>query len=407
MTNINKIIDQLLHLEDPWFVSNVKYDLELKKVDIYLDFKKGSKFPCPVCGKLCSVYDTKERDWRHLDMFEYKVYLHAREPRVECGNDGIKVAKVNWAEIGSNFTLHFETLVLSFAREMSVAAVAELVDIHPDSVWRILGRYVQKEVDKMDLKDVRLVGMDEIGIGKGYEFLTLFANLEGETAKVIFMVEGKDAETVKAFRNRLGEAFSSEIIKQMIFTMDMSNAFISGVTTHFKGAKIVFDRYHVMVKVNEAVDKTRKEESWDEDILLGTRYLWLKNPENLTREQMKELKSVKKLDLKTARAYQIKLALQRFWKFENIYRAEEYLKKWYFWASHSKLRFIVDVGRTIKAHWYGIMNSLIYRLSNGPMEGLNNKIKTAFKRAYGFKSIDYMTTIIYLIAGDIKLPTRC
>ena len=406
MADVNKIIDKVLNLPKPWRVSEVKFDHALKTVDIYLSYKKGSLFPCPTCDDECPIHDTKERTWRHLDLFDYKTMLHAKVPRVKCERHGVKMVDLKWSEKGSNFTFQFEAMVLSFAKEMSVAAVANLVRIHPDSVWRILERYIREEVYKMDLSGVRIVGVDEVSIGKGHQYMTIFGDLSGDEPKVIFIIEGRDATTIEAFKERLGETFVDEWARYMVFSIDMSKPYIAGIKEHFPKAETVFDRYHVMVNVNKAVDDTRREESWEKKTLLGTRYLWLKNPENLTDKQLEELESIKDLDLKTARAYHIKTALQRVWKFEFVSSAEKYLKKWYYWATHSKLRFMIKVGRMIKAHWDGILNSIRYKVTNGPIEGLVNKIRTAIKRAYGFKTFRNLRTIIYLIAGDIKLPTR-
>lgn len=406
MADASKVIEKILDLPRQWTVSKTKFDHSEKQVDVDLSFKKGSKFPCPICKTKCPIHDTKKRSWRHLDLFDYKTMIHAKVPRIKCEEHGVKMIDLAWAEPGSHYSLHFETMVLSFAREMSVDAVAGFTRIHPDSVWRILRRYVNKEVAKMDLSGIQLVGVDELSVGKGHEYMTIFGDLDGDEPKVVFIVEGKDAGTISAFKERLGETFPDKLGRHMVFSIDMSKAFNAGIRSNFPQADVVFDRYHVMRNVNQAVDNTRREEAWEKRELLGTRYLWLKNVENLTSRQVEELESIKDLDLKTARAYHIKTALQRLWKFEFVRAAEKYLKKWYFWATHSKLRFMKRVARMIKTHWEGILNSVRYKVTNGPIEGLVNKIRTAIKRAYGFKTAENLKTIIYLIAGKIKLPTR-
>ncbi|MCK4830358.1 transposase [bacterium] len=135
--------------------------------------------------------------------------------------------------------------------------------------------------------------------------------------------------------------------------------------------------------------------------LKKTRFIWLKRPENLTEKQEAKLAELKKLDLKTARAYQIKLALSRFWEIESLEESELYLKKWYFWATHSRLKPVIEVAKAIKHYWQGVINYTLSRITNGVVEGLNSKIKTAMKRAYGFKKTQYLRTIVYLIAGKL------
>ena len=168
-----------------------------------------------------------------------------------------------------------------------------------------------------------------------------------------------------------------------------------------KKARVVFDRFHVMNQINEAIERVRWEEQRSNKILKKSRFLWLKNPKNLTASQSARLQALKKLDLRTAKAYQIKLALARFWEIADPAEAISYLKRWYFWATHSRLGPVIHAARTIKCYWQGIVNFLDARVTNGMIEGLNSKIKTAMKRAYGFKQVNYLRTIIYLVAGRL------
>jgi transposase len=406
MSNFNDIIGKALDLPEPWFVADTKFDHASKTLDIFLAFKKGSLFPCPECGLMCPVYDTKERTWRHLDFFDYKTTFHANLPRVNCEGHGTKTIEIKWSEKGSKFTLQFEALLLSFAREMSVAAVATLMRIHQNSVWRILERYVMREVRKMNLSGIRIVGVDEFAVGKGHNYVSIFGDLSGEQPKLVYIVEGKDNTVIEAFKERLGTAFKDGWFKDMIFCVDMSHAYRMGIMEQFPGARLVFDKFHIMVKANEAVNDVRKCEVIENDKLIGTKYLFMKNPENLTDSEMSRLRSIKDLDMDTTNAYHFKLALQRFWRFDNLTDATMYLRKWLAWTSHSKLLPIVKIGKMIKFHWDGVINSFRYKLSSGPMEGLVNKIKTAVKRAYGFKTLKNLEIISYLMAGDIELPTR-
>jgi transposase len=406
MDNISNVIDKILGLPEPWYVTEVKFDHPNKTVHITIEFKRGSQFPCSICGGNWPVHDTLERSWRHLDLFDYKTMIHAKLPRTECKTHGVRVIELKLAEKGSSFTAQFETLVLSFAKEMSVAAVAVLVRIHEDSVWRILERYVMREVEKIDLSGLKIVGIDEFAYKSDYEFMTIFGDLAGDGAKVVFIAEGKDATVIQKFRERLGDKIDEQTLKRMIFCVDMSKSYRKGLEENFPGSRLIFDRFHIMKNVNVAVDDIRREESFFNRSLVGTRYLWLKNFENLSDEEKKILKGITEMDSKTAKAYQMKIALRRFWDFNNVKDAVHYLKDWCRWAARSKLFQMQRIGKMIKSHWNGIVNSFRYGLSNGPMEGLVNKIKTAIKRAYGFKTTRNLSTIVYLIASDIKLPTR-
>ena len=393
-----------LGLVSPWHIEKIEFDAERKRLDLFLDFKRGSRFPCPECGEESPVHDTTERTWRHLDFFQHQAYLTARVPRTNCNKCGVKQVAVSWARPGSGFTLLFEALVLYLAQEMPVSSVAELTKVNQMSIWRILERYVEAAVKAADLSGLKALGIDECSKQKGHDYITTFCDLD--KSKVAYVAEGRGSDTLDSFTGHLKDkGLRPEQVEEVC--CDMWPAYLSGIEKNLPEAAVTFDRYHVMAKMNKAVDEVRRREAREETLLKETRYLWLKNPESLTKAQRRKLNGVKEQDLKTVRAYHIKLALQRFWEFTYMGAASRYLKKWYFWATHSRLEPVVEVAKLIKRHEEGILRFLKSRITNGIVEGLNSKIKTALKRAYGFKSFEYYRTIIYLVAGKLELPTRC
>jgi transposase len=401
-----ELIGKALGLGQPWFVALVELDMQRKRLDIELDFPSGSRFACPVCTQgEYAVYDSRRRTWRHLDFFQYKAYLHARLPRISCPACGVKQVGVPWAREGSGFTLLFEALVLQLAEAMPVTAAAAMARVHADSIWRILKHYVDQALAAQDLSEVTVIGLDECSKQKGHQYITTFCDLEDSS--VLYVTEGKDANTVAEFAEHL--VFHGGHPAQITQACaDMSKAYIAGIGQYLPSAQITFDRYHIMALVNKAVDNVRRAEQKEQPTLKNSRYVWLKNPDNLTKNQRCQLLNLKGLDTKTARAYHLKLALQRLWAFFYPKAAERYLRSWYFWATHSKLTPMIEAAKTIKRHWHGILAFIKSRITNGIVEGINSKIKTALKRAYGFKSFDYYRTIIYLVAGKLNLlPTQC
>jgi transposase len=187
----------------------------------------------------------------------------------------------------------------------------------------------------------------------------------------------------------------------------MSPAFISGIENSFPNASITFDKFHVTKLMNEAVDKVRREEQSHNALLKKTRYVWLKNPENLTIKQEEALRPLKDLRLKTLRAYNIKLALRDFWNYKYHKSAEGYLKRWYFWATHSRLDPVIDCAKTIKHHWNGVTNYIKTKIDNGILEGTNSLIQAAKDSARGFRSTKNFIITIYLRTGKLEfnLPT--
>lgn len=394
-----KLMEITLGVPSPWFVKSVELNTSEERIDIYFDFIKGSEFACPICNKPCKIHDTKDRSWRHLSLFHYESYIHARVPRTKCEEHGTKTVVIPWSRSDTGFTSLFEADVVALGKEMSVASVAGRVKIHEESAWRILAYHVNEAIERVDLSQLDTIGVDEISVKKGHKCITLFYDIKN--AKVIYIEMGKGKNTIKTFKDTISKKINPEQIEYI--AMDMSPAFISGASEHFPTAKIVFDKFHVIQMMNNTIDDVRRKEYKTNKTLGKTRFIWLKNPENLSDKEKKKLHSMKDLDIKTAKAYQFKLALQRLWRVKDFASAGNYLNKWYFWAAHSKIEEIVKLAETVHKHSYGILEAIRTGLDNSVAEGLNNKVKTVVKRSYGFKTVKYRNTMIYLVAGKLEL----
>jgi transposase len=394
-----------LGLEKPWYIKSIEFKVEEKQLDLHIDFESGSNFPCPICDKPgCHVHDTIERTWRHLNFFQFKTYLHCRVPRTECDKCGVKQIKVPWARKSSGFTLLMDSLIVLLAQHMPVKTVADLIGEHDTRIWRVLEHYVHEARSNEDYSKVHLVGVDETSRAKGHNYVSVFVDLD--ESRVIHVCEGRDSEAITSFKSdyETHGGFAGNVTD---FCCDMSPAFISGIESNFKNAAITFDRFHVMKLMNEAVDQVRREEQAHNAGLKRTRYIWLKNPENLTRKQLKELGSLKDMRLKTSKAYEIKLSLRDFWNLRDPILAQAYLKRWYFWATHSRLPPVIDKAKTFKNHWKGILNYVNTRIDNGILEGINSLIQAAKNSSRGFRSIKNFIITIYLRLGKLQfnLPT--
>jgi transposase len=389
-----------------WFVVSYEFLPEEGRLDVELDFPPGSTFACPGCeAEGCKVHDTEKKSWRHLNFFQYEAYLHARVPRIRCRKCGVKLVQVPWARPESGFTLLFEALVMMLAREMPVKALSKIVKEHDTRLWRILNHYVEEARKEADFSSVREVGVDETSRCRGHNYVTLFVDLE--ESKTLFVTEDKDASTLSRFKEDFGSHKGDRKAIEEI-CCDMAPAFIAGVEKNFPNAQITFDKFHVMKILNEAVDKVRREEQGLIPELIKTRYIWLKNPKNLKKREVSVLESLqlKKLNLKTMRAYHIRLNFQELWNHE-AQDAEIFLKKWYFWATHSRLEPIKEAAYTIKRHWVGILRWFKSKINNGILEAINSLVQAAKARARGYRTSNNLITMIYLIAGKLKfnLPT--
>jgi transposase len=396
--NQEQLFTMALGLEQPWYVERIEFTSEEQRIDLYLDFKRGSKFHCSGCGKETPVYDSEERTWRHLDFFQHKAYLHARQPRTDCPDCGALTVNVPWARPKSDFTLLFEALILVLSRQMPVLSIAKLIGEHDTRLWRILKTYVDKARSEADFSGTTEIGVDETSCRKGHHYITLF--VDSQVPKVLFATDGKDKETVSRFRTDLIEHQGDpENIKN--FCSDLSPAFISGVAENFPNANLTFDKFHIVKIINEAMDEVRRSDTKANPWLKGSRYIWLKNPGNLSAKQRDRLDSMKGLLSKTSRAYAIKLSFQGLFEQPDIDTAQVYLKKWYWWASHSRLEPMTKAAKTIKRHWGGILNWFNSRVNNGILEGINSLIQAAKAKARGYRTTRNLITMCYIIAGKL------
>lgn len=396
-----------LGITPPWEVEGIEFSKENKRLDIKIGFQRGASFPCPVCGSPAPAYDTTEKTWRHLNFFQYEAYLTARVPRVKCPNAdcGIKQVSVPWARSGSGFTLLFEALVMALVREMPVKAAAALLGEHDTRIWRVLDHYIQSARDKADYSEVKRVGIDETSARRGQDYISLFFDLDQR--RLLFGTAGKDHGTVKAFTEDL-KAHKGAPENITAACIDMSKAFIKGIRTALPNAEITFDPFHLIQLMNDALGKVRAEEArLFPELLHGSRYAFLKNPENLTEKQDETLTKLSRYRLKTAKAYLIKLALQDVYFARTRDDAEALLKSWYNWAIRSQIDQVKKVARTVKDHWNGILAWFNSKLSNGFLEAVNGLIQATKRRARGYRSTKNLINMAYLIAGklDFRLPT--
>jgi transposase len=396
------LFEMALGLLPPWLVERCEFDPEEERFDIYVDFTRGAEFQCPECGRpRCKAHDTVTKRFRHLNFFQYHAYLHVRTPRVKCSKCGVRQIPVPWAREGCGFTILFEAFIMTMAKGMPVNAVARQVGEHDTRIWRILNYYVEKTREKQDYSQVSKIGVDETSSKRGHNYITVFVDME--KSKVLFATPGKDSATIKAFKEDL-EAHGGDAAQIEEACCDMSPAFISGLEDTFENSSITFDKFHIVKVINEAVDEVRRQEQKTHPELKKTRFVWLKNPQNLTAKQREviEALNVPKLNLKTAKAYQLKLNFQELYN-QPKEQAEEFLKRWYFWATHCRLQPMVEAARTIKRHWDGVLRWFDSGITNGVLEGINSLIQAAKAKARGFRSVRNLITVVYLIAGKLDM----
>jgi len=393
-----------LMVEKPWFVHEISFDQNVGKLEIWIDFERGSSFyyedkELGIEGHF-KAYDTTEKTWRHLNFFQYQCYLHAWIPRVDLGNGKVRQVQAPWEGHAAGFTLLFEALILELVKVMPVHQVCQLFDVYDNKLWKMIKTYTTKARAEEDYSGVKVIGVDETSARKGHDYVSLFVDLEEK--RTIYVTEGKDQTVVQDFvTDFVAHNGQPEDIEQV--SCDMSHSFIKGVEDNLPNAAIVFDRFHVTKVINEAVDKVRKAEVVNNPILKSSKYIFLKNRENLTENQKQRLEGIRLsgLNLKSMKALNIREAFQQIYQAPTPEIFDKLLRKWYFWATHSRIEPIKEAAYTIQRHWDGIVNWIDYKISNGILEGFNSIFQAAKAKARGYRRTDTIKAIIYLLTGKL------
>ncbi len=323
-----------LGLSSPWTVTRSEFDAADSRLDLYVDFPRGSRFACAQCGREgCAVHDTKEETWRHLDFFQHRTLLHARVPRVTCAECGVRKVATPWARAGSGFTLLFEAFVLTWPRRCR-SPMRRLLGEHDTRLWRIVEHYVWRAVEALDLSEWRRIAADETSARRGHDYISLFVDMARR--KVVYVADGKDAATVKEFADFL-EAHGGKREAVTDASIDMGAAFEAGIKENFPNAEITFDKFHVVKLANEAVDQVRREEAKNNFQIKGRRYIFLKNVDRLTQEEKEALSRLEAQNLDTIQAMQIRMNLQQLFTM-SARSARRFLDRWNAWLRSATSR---------------------------------------------------------------------
>jgi transposase len=377
---------KLLSLKKPWKVDRVSISPEAKEIDVWLEHRQRAEFACPVCRLPLPIYDhVATRRWRHLDHGECQTWLHARIPRVYCLEHGARQAAVPWALPGARFTLAFERHAIDVLLETDVLGGARLLKLSWDEAWHLMERAVERGQQRKKRRVIPYLGVDEKAVARRHQYVTLVCDLQRGTVE--YLGENREKTSLDAYYAALSK---KQLAGIQGVAMDMWDPYIASTKAHVPDGekKIVFDRFHIMQHMNEAVDAVRKDENRllmadDFDILKGTKYLWLFAEENTPEKMAERFGWIRESNLKTARAWAIKESLRGLWSYHRKGWAERYWKEWYFWATHSRLKPVKKVARMIHNHLENVLTYFDHRITNAVSEGLNSKIQTVKKTPTG------------------------
>ncbi|MGH3502158.1 MAG: ISL3 family transposase [Nocardioidaceae bacterium] len=396
----------LLGLVAPWEVERVGLSVEDGRVDVWVLHPDRTRFACPDCERELSVYDhSEERVWRHLDSCAFLTYLHARPPRIECPEHGVRQARLPWAEPHSRFTVLFERLAIDVLGACDVAAAAGLLRLSWDEAWHLMDRAVARGLAAKPLAAPTHVGVDEKAAGRGQDYITIVSDLDAGTVDYI-----ADERRQASLDDYYARFTTDQLAGIEAVAMDMWEPFATSTREYLTDAdsKIVFDRYHLMGYLTDAVDTVRKQENRalaaaGDKSLAGSKYLWLYSAENLPAKHTDRFTALRSGDLRTARAWAIKESLRHFWSYKRRGWAAKHFKRWYFWATHSRLKPIIEAAKTLKRHEAGLLSYFAHPITNAGAEGLNSRVQAIRVSARGYRNREHFKTAIYFHLGGLHL----
>jgi transposase len=362
--------------------------------------EKKKEVCCSVCGSRHVIRRGRvERRIRSLPIGRKPVWIVLPVQRVYCfACDLLRQIRVRFSDPRRSYTRAFERYALELSRHMTLQDTARHLGVSWDVIKEIQKAYLKVRFDRPSLKTLKYLAIDEISIGRGHRYLTVVMDLT--TGATVFVGDGKGAEALEPFWKRLKH--SRAMIKAV--AIDMSPAYISAVTEHLPKAAIVFDHFHVIKLYNDRLSDLRRRlyheaNTLEKQVIKGTRWLLLKNPENLDESRNESQRLLKALEINQplAVAYYMKEDLRQLWSQKNKKVAESFLDNWIARALSSKIRMLIKFAHTLAAHRSGILAYYDYPISTGPLEGTNNKIKTMKRQAYGFRDLEFFKLKIMAI----------
>ncbi len=409
-----ELYQTLLGLAPPWEVTAVHItqasaDRPLGEVAVEVAWRAEAPLVCPRCGQPAPRYDSRPRRWRHLNTLQWKTFITADVPRVDCPTCGVRQVRVAWAEDGSRFTELFEAFAIQVLKAVRSKVQAQwLTALSWDQVDRIMERSVRRGLDRRSLENLTYVGLDEKSFGRGHDYVSVLHDVTGR--RVLEVVPERSREAAETLWATIPAAQRQGIAA---VALDMWENYMGATRAAAPQAMIVHDKFHCARELNKAVDLVRRKEhrllkAQGEETLTKTKYLWLKNPKNWTERQRAHFGSLRLDTLKVGRAWAIKEAFAGFWDYRYAGSAKKFFDRWYFWATHSHLEPVINAAKTLKRHLPGLLAYTTHRVTNAVAEGTNGQIQLIKANARGYRNFAQYRIAILFHCGKLDLyPAGC
>lgn len=397
------VLNKLLRMQGLW-VRGLKLLWEQQELWVFVE-PRWRVHRCSGCGrKARQRHDRAWRSWRHLDVFGWRCWLRYQIWRVRCPRCGVRTERVPWAAAGSRFTRDFEQQVAWLAQRCDLTAVTEYFRVSWSSVRRIVERVVARAFDAdAALEGLRVIGVDEISYRRHHHYLTVV--VDHVSGRVVWAGKDRKAKTLLRFFRALGPERAAQL---EAISADMWEAYLIVIRRKAPQARIIFDRFHIVRHLNDAVTKVRQQLIRDADPqtrrdLKNTRFPVLKLPTSRTPEDRQVLEEQVRGNRKLYRAMLLKDDFMDLYSYQREGWAQRFLRGWLRRAMSSKLEPIKKVARMIRNHLDGVLGWVQWQISNGPLEGMNNRIRLLSHRSFGLHSAEALISLVYLCCTGLAL----
>lgn len=372
--------------------------------------RKGSKTICSGCGKPRPGYDTLPvRYFEHIPFWGFLVFFVYAKRRVKCPKCGVVAEQIPWADGKEHMTKSYQWFLAHWGKLLSWQEVARCFKTTWYHVFKAVEMAVEWGRSRMDLGNITSLGIDEVQWHSGKRYLTLVYQIDNHCKRLLWIGKNRTKKTLKGFFKWFGDARTKKL---EFICSDIWQAYLKVIKTKASQALHVLDRYHIIVQINKAIDQVRAgevrmlKESGKKPILKRTRWIFLKNPENLTVKQDQKLAELLKQNLKSVKSYLLKEHFQRLWEYVSPYWAGKFIDRWTRKVMYSKIEPMKKVARTIREHKPLILNWFKAKkaVSQGVVEGMNNKVKLTFRKSYGFRTEKATKIQLYHTLGGLPQP---
>jgi transposase len=395
----------------PGFVyQQARLSQDRKRLEIQVRPRVGSKAICSGCHRPAVGYDhLAERSFEFIPVWGFLVFLLYRMRRVHCTTCGVVVEEVPWADGKHSLTKAYMIFLARWARKLSWKETAESFRTSWDTVCHAVQFVVDWGLAHRTLSPISAIGVDEIQYAKGHKYLTLVYQIDPDLTRLLWIGQERTVETFQRFFAMLGTELSSNI---QFVCSDMWKPYLHVVREKCSQALHILDRFHIVAKMNEALDDVRAAESrkmaqdGHQPLLKKSRWCILKRKANLTSQQKFRLRDLLRYNLQTVRAYLLKEDFQRFWDYNSPTWAGRYLDFWCQETMRSRIEPMKKIAKTLRAHRELILNYFKAKkqFSSGVVEGLNNKVKVTMRKSYGFRTFRITELALYHALGKLPEP---